>query len=81
MSIELVLSFSDTNELTVTFEGESSSPIAFQNSIAAAELQDVRWYLETYGAQYTADVDLCLHGLCEVGNAFKNMELSLRSDD
>lgn len=57
MSIELILSFSDTNQLTVTFDGESSSPIAFENPITAGELEDVRWYLETYGAQYMADVD------------------------
>jgi hypothetical protein len=57
MSIELLLSFSDAHELTVTFDGRSSRPIGFQNPIAAAALQEVRWYLETYGAQYTADVD------------------------
>jgi tetratricopeptide (TPR) repeat protein len=57
MSIELILNFSDTNELTVRFNGEDSSPIAFQNPLTAPELEEVSWYLETYGAQYTADVD------------------------
>jgi tetratricopeptide (TPR) repeat protein len=57
MSLELLLNFSDANQLTVSFDGESSGAIDFQSSITAAELQDVRWYLETYGAQYTADVD------------------------
>ncbi len=57
MSIELLLSFSDANELTVTFDGRHSMPIDFQNPVAVAALQEVRWYVETYGTQYTADVD------------------------
>ncbi len=57
MPLELLLNFSDANQLTVTFDGENSSPINFENPITAAELRDVRWYLETYGAQYTADED------------------------
>ena len=57
MASELILNFSDVNELTVRFDSEDSRPIAFQNPLTEAELGEVRWYLETYGVQYTADVD------------------------
>jgi tetratricopeptide (TPR) repeat protein len=75
MSLELLLNFSDTNELIVSFDGESSSPIAFENPITAAELQEVRWYLETYGAQYTADVDDDRAG--RIVSNFKKMGIAL----
>ena len=57
MASELILNFLDVNELTVRFDSEDSRPIAFQNPLTEAELGEVRWYLETYGVQYTADVD------------------------
>ncbi|NEO83596.1 MAG: CHAT domain-containing protein [Spirulina sp. SIO3F2] len=35
----------------------TTKPLSFQNPIASQDLQDIRWYLETYSASYTTDVD------------------------
>ena len=57
MSLELILNFSATNDLTVRFEGEDSEPMRFESPLGDEELQEVRWYLECYSSAYMADVD------------------------
>ena len=57
MSLELILNFSATNDLTVRFESEDSEQILFESPLGEEELQEVRWYLECYSLAYMADVD------------------------
>jgi hypothetical protein len=57
MALELILNFSATNQLTVSLAGESSGPIAFQSPLTDADLQELRWYLEQYAAQYGTEID------------------------
>ncbi len=57
MTLELVLNFAAADQLTVSFAGESSGPIAFQSPFSDADLQEVRWYLEQYAAQYGTEID------------------------
>ncbi len=57
MSIELLLNFSDANQLTVSLNGQTSQPLDFAVPIAAEQLQELKWYLEVYASQYMADID------------------------
>lgn len=57
MNSELLLNFSDTNRVTVSLDGSAVKAVDFESPIVKEEFQDLRWYLETYASQYTADVD------------------------
>ena len=57
MSLELNLRFSDSTHLVVSLDGQSAGSIAFAARITAKDLEEIRWYLETYAAHYTTDVD------------------------
>jgi tetratricopeptide (TPR) repeat protein len=57
MNPELILNFAAANQLTVSFAGESSGTIAFQSPFSEADLQEVRWYLEQYAAQYGTEIE------------------------
>ncbi|MCB1875302.1 MAG: tetratricopeptide repeat protein [Chromatiales bacterium] len=56
-SAELILRFSDTNQVNVAFEGHDSAPQPFVNPVSDKDRSDIRWYIETYGAHSLADPD------------------------
>jgi hypothetical protein len=55
--MELDLRFANAQQVVVTLEGEESEPIAFVSPFTDEDLQELRWYLETYAAAYIMDVD------------------------
>ena len=55
--MELNLRFPATNQVIVKFDDNETEALEFISPIAEADLKDIQWYLETYAAQYTADVD------------------------
>jgi tetratricopeptide (TPR) repeat protein/CHAT domain-containing protein len=57
MALELNLRFPDPGQVVIQLEEEESGAISFASPLGAAALKDIRWYLEVYSAQYTADVD------------------------
>ena len=57
MSCELNLRFPNNNQVVVKFDEQETEKIDFVSPLNEEDLQDIRWYLETYAAQYTTDVD------------------------
>ena len=57
MSLELHLRFAEPNSLVIKFEEGESDRLAFEVPLTGQDRADIRWYLEVYSAQYTADVD------------------------
>ena len=57
MASELILNFSAADQLTVSFDGESSGTIGFRSPLTDEELQELRWYVESYAAQYMTTID------------------------
>ena len=57
MSLELNLRFPDPRHLFVTLDRQSAGPLDFAARITAKDRREIRWYLETYAAHYTTDVD------------------------
>ena len=57
MSLELNLRFPDPTQVIVKFDEAESDRLTFVSPLTARDLDDLRWYLEVYAAQYTADVD------------------------
>ena len=57
MSLELNLRFPDPGGLVIKFEENESERLDFQVPLTAKDQANIRWYLEVYSAQYTADVD------------------------
>ena len=57
MSLELNLRFPDSKHLFVTVDGQWAGPLDFAAPITAKDREEIRWYLETYAANYTTDAD------------------------
>jgi len=57
MSIELNLRFPDSRHLFIILDRQSAGPFDFAGRITAKDRKEIRWYLETYAAHYTTDVD------------------------
>ena len=57
MSFELNLRFPDPRHLFVTLGRQSAGPLDFAARVTAKDREEIRWYLETYAARYTTDVD------------------------
>ncbi|WP_035985621.1 CHAT domain-containing protein [Leptolyngbya sp. KIOST-1] len=57
MGLELRLVFPDPHHVTVQSPTGTTQPLPFANPLTAEDLQAIRWYLETYSAQYTAEED------------------------
>lgn len=57
MTLELKLQFPDPNHLKISLGEVESRTLDFVSPIKDEELRDVAWYLETYAARYTTDVD------------------------
>ncbi|MEM9272541.1 MAG: CHAT domain-containing protein [Cyanobacteria bacterium P01_F01_bin.143] len=55
--MELNLRFPTTNQVIVKLDDNETEALEFISPIVEADLKDIQWYLETYAAQYTADVD------------------------
>lgn len=55
--MELNLRFANAQQVVVTLEGEESGVIAFTSPFTDEDLQELRWYLETYAAAYITDID------------------------
>ncbi|WP_295389874.1 CHAT domain-containing protein [uncultured Thiodictyon sp.] len=54
---ELVLRFPGPAQVSVAYGGNDSGQFAFTNPVTDKDRNDIRWYVETYGAQSLADPD------------------------
>ena len=54
---ELILRFPSATQVTVAFGCTDCGPLQFDNPITEQDRKDIRWYIETYGAQSLADPD------------------------
>lgn len=57
MSLELNLRFPDKEHVIVRYEDEESGQLAFKNPLTPKDREDIRWYLEVYGAHSLGDPD------------------------
>jgi CHAT domain len=57
MMLELTLSFSSIDLVTVTLTNRSPISIPFTSPLTKADWEDMQWYIESYPVQYAADVD------------------------
>ena len=57
MSLELNLRFPSIHQVIVRFGDRETDTLNFASPLTEEEQKDIRWYLEVYAAQYTADVD------------------------
>ncbi|NEP18672.1 MAG: tetratricopeptide repeat protein, partial [Leptolyngbya sp. SIO4C1] len=57
MSLALNLVFPDPDHVIIQSGTGFTQPLDFSIPLKAQALNDIRWYLEVYSAQYTADVD------------------------
>jgi tetratricopeptide (TPR) repeat protein len=55
--MELNLRFPENHQVIVTFDGQETDRLDFASPLSAADREEIRWYLETYAAHYTTDVD------------------------
>ncbi|BAY29101.1 TPR domain protein [Nostoc carneum NIES-2107] len=55
--MELNLRFPENHQVIVTFDGQETERLDFASPLSAADREEIRWYLETYAAHYTTDVD------------------------
>ncbi len=55
--MELNLRFPEIDRVVIKFDDNETEALEFVSPIAEADLKDIQWYLETYAAGYTADVD------------------------
>jgi len=54
---ELSIGFPCQNQVVVKFENEKSEALAFESPVTKKDLEDLRWYIEVYAAQYTGEPD------------------------
>ena len=54
---ELAIQFPNSTEINVSFGGTDSGKMAFVNPLSDKDRTDIKWYVETYGAQSLADPD------------------------
>lgn len=57
MTVELNLRFPSVSQVMVRFGTAETETLDFELPLTEEEQKDIRWYLEVYAAQYTADVD------------------------
>ncbi len=55
--MELNLRFPEIDRVVIKFDDNETEALDFVSPISNADLKDIQWYLETYAAGYTADVD------------------------
>ncbi len=54
---ELTLTFPNENQVMVEYGGDRTTPAPFVSPLTDEDREDIRWYLEVYGTQYTIDLD------------------------
>jgi tetratricopeptide (TPR) repeat protein len=57
MVLELKVRFTAPDRFTVLFDDRETEPLPFQSPLVQGDRDDIRWYLETYGAAYTSEPD------------------------
>jgi hypothetical protein len=57
MVLELTLSFSAIDRVTVTLNDRATTSIPFTSPMTKEDWEDMQWYLERYATEYAADVD------------------------
>lgn len=57
MTAEIVLRFPSATQVSVHFDGTDSGQFEFKSPITDQDRNDIRWYVETYGAHSLADPD------------------------
>jgi tetratricopeptide (TPR) repeat protein len=55
--LELTLNFTTADQVTVSFDDETSEAIAFRSPWTEQHQKDLRWYVETYSTRYMTEVD------------------------
>ena len=55
--LELSLNFTTADQVTVSFDDETSEAIAFSSPWTEQNQKDLRWYVETYSTRYMTEVD------------------------
>jgi hypothetical protein len=55
--LELTLNFTTADQVTVSFDDETSEAIAFNSPWTAQNQKDLRWYMEDYASGYMTEVD------------------------
>lgn len=54
---ELNIHFPISNQVIIEFDGDRSELLSFKSPVLKKDLEDLRWYIEVYGAQYTGEPD------------------------
>lgn len=54
---ELNVSFSSSSKVNISFNGADSGHLDFVNPLTKKDREDIKWYVETYGARSLADPD------------------------
>jgi hypothetical protein len=57
MVLELKVRFTAPDRFTAQFDDRETEPLLFQSPLVQGDRDDMRWYLETYGAAYTSEPD------------------------
>jgi tetratricopeptide (TPR) repeat protein len=57
MSLELNLRFADSKHFFVTVDSQSVGPFNFAAKSTRKDREEIRWYLESYAAHYSTEVD------------------------
>jgi tetratricopeptide (TPR) repeat protein len=55
--MELNLRFPEINQVIIKLDEQETERLPFTSPLSAEDQEDIRWYLETYAAYYTTDVD------------------------
>ena len=56
--IELNIRFPSHHQVIIKFDDDETETLDFQYPFGKNDFSDIAWYLETYAAQYIADVDI-----------------------
>jgi len=56
--IELNIRFPSQNQVIIKFDDDETETLEFQSPFDKNDFSDIAWYLETFAAQYIADVDI-----------------------
>ncbi|MEN8214897.1 MAG: hypothetical protein ABFS56_00655 [Pseudomonadota bacterium] len=54
---ELIIHFNTPTQFSIRYDDDETGDLEFVNPITDTDYQDMRWYLETYSAAYTAEPD------------------------
>jgi hypothetical protein len=57
MSLELKVRFTSPDRFAIKFDDRKTDALEFKAPVNDGDRADIRWYLESYAAQYMTDVD------------------------